>query len=198
MPGFPIRKSWDHRLFAPPPSLSQLITSFIASQSLGIHRSLLFAFFILVARTYFPRQSMLCLYNKYSMHTIRLLYRIALLYYFFSLSFNISKNTLIYYLIIYNVQLDFTIIILLIKLIINKLFVCGSIHINCLILSAFEAKKQRACCLFLVICNSFIKLTFLPSYSLPLCLVENIGLEPMTPCVQGRCSKPTELIPRVF
>ncbi len=27
-------------------------------------------------------------------------------------------------------------------------------------------------------------------------LVENIGLEPMTPCVQGRCSKPTELIPR--
>jgi hypothetical protein len=27
--------------------------------------------------------------------------------------------------------------------------------------------------------------------------VENIGLEPMTPCVQGRCSKPTELIPRV-
>ena len=29
-------------------------------------------------------------------------------------------------------------------------------------------------------------------------LVENIGLEPMTPCVQGRCSKPTELIPRVF
>jgi hypothetical protein len=29
-------------------------------------------------------------------------------------------------------------------------------------------------------------------------LVENIGLEPMTPCVQGRCSKPTELIPRVY
>ena len=28
--------------------------------------------------------------------------------------------------------------------------------------------------------------------------VENIGLEPMTPCVQGRCSKPTELIPRLF
>ena len=26
--------------------------------------------------------------------------------------------------------------------------------------------------------------------------VENIGFEPMTPCVQGRCSKPTELIPR--
>ena len=26
--------------------------------------------------------------------------------------------------------------------------------------------------------------------------VENEGLEPSTPCVQGRCSKPTELIPR--
>ncbi len=27
-------------------------------------------------------------------------------------------------------------------------------------------------------------------------IVENKGLEPLTPCVQGRCSKPTELIPR--
>ena len=45
MPGFPIRTSWDQRLFAPPPSFSQLITSFIASQSLGIHRSLLFCLF---------------------------------------------------------------------------------------------------------------------------------------------------------
>ena len=53
MLGCSIRKSRDHRLFAPPPSLSQLITSFIASQSLGIHRSLLFAFFILLfARTW--------------------------------------------------------------------------------------------------------------------------------------------------
>ena len=26
--------------------------------------------------------------------------------------------------------------------------------------------------------------------------VENKGLEPLTPCVQGRCSKPTELIPQ--
>ena len=27
-------------------------------------------------------------------------------------------------------------------------------------------------------------------------LVENKGLEPLTPCVQGRCSEPTELIPQ--
>ncbi len=38
-PGFPIRTSWDHSLFAAPPGLSQLITSFIASLCQGIHRA---------------------------------------------------------------------------------------------------------------------------------------------------------------
>ena len=42
--GCPIRKSPDRRLFAPPRSLSQLITSFIASESQGIHRTLLCTF----------------------------------------------------------------------------------------------------------------------------------------------------------
>ena len=37
--GCPIRKSPDRRLFAPPRSLSQLVTSFIASESLGIRRT---------------------------------------------------------------------------------------------------------------------------------------------------------------
>ena len=68
MLGCPIRKSRDQRLFAPPPSLSQLITSFIASQSLGIHRSLLFAFFILVARTWFRHVT--TSWFKYSMHSL--------------------------------------------------------------------------------------------------------------------------------
>jgi hypothetical protein len=36
--GFPIQKSRDQNVFATPPSLSQLITSFFASQSLGIPR----------------------------------------------------------------------------------------------------------------------------------------------------------------
>jgi hypothetical protein len=36
--GFPIRKSRDQNVFATPPSLSQLITSFFASQSQGIPR----------------------------------------------------------------------------------------------------------------------------------------------------------------
>ena len=44
-PGCPIRKSSDQGLFAPTRSLSQLITSFIASVSLGIHHTPLLTFF---------------------------------------------------------------------------------------------------------------------------------------------------------
>ena len=44
MVGFPIRKSTGQRLFAPHRSLSQLITSFIASESQGIRHTLLIAF----------------------------------------------------------------------------------------------------------------------------------------------------------
>ena len=49
-PGCPIRKSPDQRLFAPPRSLSQLITSFFASESQGIPHALLVTFsnFLLV------------------------------------------------------------------------------------------------------------------------------------------------------
>ena len=43
--GSPIRKFRDRRLFAPPPDLSQLITSFIASESQGIPHALLLTFF---------------------------------------------------------------------------------------------------------------------------------------------------------
>src|SRR5690606_3900240 len=45
MPGCPIRKSTDQFICADPRGLSQLITSFIASESLGIHRVPLFTFF---------------------------------------------------------------------------------------------------------------------------------------------------------
>ena len=37
---------------------------------------------------------------------------------------------------------------------------------------------------------------FLSKMSKIFFFVENKGLEPLTPCVQGRCSKPTELIPQ--
>ena len=46
MTGCPIRKSSDQRLFAPARSLSQLITSFIASESQGIRHAPLFTFLI--------------------------------------------------------------------------------------------------------------------------------------------------------
>ena len=46
--GCPIRKSPDHGLFAPPRSLSQLITSFFASESQGIPRTLLVTFSIIL------------------------------------------------------------------------------------------------------------------------------------------------------
>ena len=49
-PGCPIRKSPDQRLFAPPRSLSQLITSFIASESQGIRHAPLLTFF----QTFYP------------------------------------------------------------------------------------------------------------------------------------------------
>src|SRR5690606_16130035 len=45
MPGCPIRKSTDQIICADPRRLSQLITSFIASESLGMHRVPLFTFF---------------------------------------------------------------------------------------------------------------------------------------------------------
>ena len=44
VPGCPIRKSADQRLFAPTRSLSQLITSFIASESQGIRHAPLLTF----------------------------------------------------------------------------------------------------------------------------------------------------------
>ena len=46
--GCPIRKSTDQSLFAPPRSLSQRTTSFIASQRQGIHRMLLWHLITLI------------------------------------------------------------------------------------------------------------------------------------------------------
>ena len=47
--GCPIRKSADQRLFAPPRSLSQLITSFFASESQGILRTPFLTFLLYTA-----------------------------------------------------------------------------------------------------------------------------------------------------
>ena len=52
MVGCPIRTSTDQFLFADPRSFSQLITSFFASESLGIPHTLLFTSFKIITVTY--------------------------------------------------------------------------------------------------------------------------------------------------
>ena len=54
--GYPIRKSRYHRIFASPPSLSQLITSFIALQLLGIrHKPIIHLTILLFPQTILSR-----------------------------------------------------------------------------------------------------------------------------------------------
>jgi hypothetical protein len=50
--GFPIRKSTDQRVFAPPRSLSQRITSFIACACQGIHQLPLRHLIVLIANAH--------------------------------------------------------------------------------------------------------------------------------------------------
>lgn len=58
IPGCPIRKPTDHRLYAATRSLSQLTTSFIAYQCQGIHHAPLFALNIVINYYhYFPSPS---------------------------------------------------------------------------------------------------------------------------------------------
>src|SRR5690606_31412939 len=57
--GFPIRKSTDQRVFAPPRSLSQRITSFIACACQGIHQSPLRHLIILIANTHHAKPEVL-------------------------------------------------------------------------------------------------------------------------------------------
>ena len=138
MSGCPIRKSSDQRLFAPTRSLSQLITSFIASQSLGIHRSLLFCFlysFLLVCTQQTHFRTSIQIHNAYSIvqHCF---------YYFTFLSFQYVKDRIL----MINCQL----------LIIN--WMSHDMSSNVLIVSVsllktslfffLSLKKQRACCSF--------------------------------------------------
>ena len=58
--GFPIRISPDRRIFAPPRSFSQLITSFIGSQCQGIHPALLMLDLSLVRCHYSVSDRLLC------------------------------------------------------------------------------------------------------------------------------------------
>ena len=107
--GCPIRIFTGQGLFAPNRDFSQLITSFIASESLGIHRTPLLTLFK----------------NGIVMHLL-----VFVLFYFFTLS-NMSK--IAYFIFLSKNRID-------------------SFHSSILL------------------------------------FVENNGFEPLTPCVQGRCS----------
>ncbi len=52
LPGYPIRRSGDRRILAPPPGFSQLVTSFFAWQLLGILRGPYFRLTILSFSSY--------------------------------------------------------------------------------------------------------------------------------------------------
>ena len=60
--GFPIRKSTDQRVFAPPRSLSQRITSFIACACQGIHQLPLRHLIVLIANAH-PRNPKDCRFS---------------------------------------------------------------------------------------------------------------------------------------
>ena len=139
MVGCPIRKSSDQRSFAPTRSLSQLITSFFASESQGIRHSLLLTSLFFLALSYS------CIFNpKYNNIS---LYYCILIYFTFSLVQYVKD------LIHVTVQCWFMPIKALNQMVI--------ISLNC---------QQPL---------------LLPH---PSSLVENNGFEPLTLCVQGRCS----------
>ena len=71
--GYPIRISPDHRLFAPPRSFSQLVTSFFASKSLGIPHTPLLTFLKVFFKPFYS--VVLCLFqSKYLFHHVKELF----------------------------------------------------------------------------------------------------------------------------
>ena len=78
LPGCPIRKSRDLGLFASPPGFSQLITSFIASESQGIHRLPLLTFCITDTGSFFIAK----IENRVGLIYLQLALFFSLLYFF--------------------------------------------------------------------------------------------------------------------
>ena len=141
MTGCPIRKSADQRSFAPPRSLSQLVTSFIACESLGIRHTPLSTFACLrhisqyiklqKSDAYHICTGLLILSAVHSYLKKRNLFQIK--HTFTLLSLPTCQRSLGY-----------------------RTMVCGL--------------KARKICPWSVSC------------------VENNGFEPLTPCLQSRCS----------
>ncbi len=140
MAGFPIRTSVDHRSLASPHSFSQLTTSFVASESLGIPRTPLFASFFSSPLFSYPIAR--------SFTQLR----------FLSLLLSLLVNELLDY------YLHFCPVTNRTQVISQSMVVCGGVEP---LLCAFTKN---------------------PNDSQHLLIVEDIGFEPMTPCLQSRCS----------
>ena len=91
--GCPIRKSMDQGLFAPPHDLSQLITSFFASESLGILRTPLCTFFL--PRSLWSQCLHIGITKTYVLkNTHKYLLIVRFVSFPFSISVNMSMNVL--------------------------------------------------------------------------------------------------------
>jgi hypothetical protein len=69
--GCPIRKSTDRRLFAPPRSLSQRTTSFIASYRQGIHQMPLSHLIALISNAHLAMKCETALEKQFTLHGTR-------------------------------------------------------------------------------------------------------------------------------
>ena len=136
--GCPIRKSAHQRLFAPTRSLSQLITSFIASVSQGIRHAPFITFFL---PTSLIKNLIIEVHKKYSKKKEKEKARSP----YFQLYCLKNKNIAVYILIY---------------------------SLACVNMSKNGGQKGTK---HIIICN-------------PLSEVENNGFEPLTPCLQSRCS----------
>ena len=182
--GCPIRKSADRFVFANPRSLSQLITSFIAFQSLGIPHVPLFTFFS-------PTGYEFTLYT-YKMNYPGLINTsvfCSLIYELFSLvaipvvKQQVSLSLLFALVLFHHVKDRF-------KALASIAVWYGVEPIVYTLLMMYTNAPKRASNLKIFLfslsrlsINSLVDLAFLLSF-----LVENNGFEPLTPCVQGRCS----------
>ena len=155
-PGYPIRISRDQRLFAPPPSFSQLITSFFASESLGIHRLPFFYFFILTSQfSYTIIQSL---------HDTVGFFIFSSFYAFLKIRFKFhSYVQLIYLHISFDIRNLFSVLSIMSK--------NSSFRFFCFRL----LRRSR-------------ELLFHKRFGQTAKFVENNGFEPLTPCLQSRCS----------
>ena len=156
-PGYPIRISRDQRLFAPPPSFSQLITSFFASESLGIHRLPFFYFFILTSQfSYTIIQSL---------HDTVGFFIFSSFYAFLKIRFKFHSYVQLIYL---HTSFD-----------IRNLF-------SVLSIMSKNSSFFRFFCFRLL--RRSRELLFHKRFGQTAKLVENNGFEPLTPCLQSRCS----------